>query len=293
MLVIRVPGATTDTNLPILRRDRLLEGANGGVLHLADMASRFSYDGTTPTNGKLIVDIAENANGQVVLTPGETLGFSGNGIDFSPLTAASSAASGGVGSYVEAPAASLANIFGSANQYFMVCMYLKLPVLADWNASAGIVGMAGAANTVNGYVTDPELVLFAQSATSFTISVRRQTAIGAVETFALQPAAGDYGSLVQLAFWRNAGGQGARLRSANGTVLVTGAVGANNTANFSARSFKIGVLPQYSTASANVPQTANFKAHRWFIENLLTSGRAPATVLDADWTRTLARGVFS
>ena len=48
-----------------------------------------------------------------------------------------------------------------------------------------------------------------------------------------------------------------------------------------------------NTTFDGITGAVKWRYYRSFIENLTTSGRDPATVLDADYARTVARGVFS
>lgn len=281
---ITLAGQCTDTALPILRRDRLLEGDNNGVRYLWDLASRFCYDGLTPANAKPVVDIAERANGQVTIASGQNVGFAGNGLDFSTLTSAST------GSFLRIPASVAADIWGNGTdaQHWLVAMYLRLPLLADWNPTAAIVAMLAFSDASNGFTSDADLVTMGQSANTSpgTLTVRRQTAVGTVSLLTITPAAGDYGGLAQFAAWRTASGIAARLRTANGTILQTGAAGANNSANFAAKTGKAGHGPSF--VPSNIV-AARWRLYRGWVENLRTSGRDPATVLDADWARVSSR----
>lgn len=288
-LVIRSNKAVTDMSIPILRRDPLLSGDNNGVLFLADFSSRYCYDGNAPVNGKAVVNINDSGNAASInLKAGQTLGFSGNGIDFTPVT--------GSPTNIVIPAAVQAALFSA--QQFMVCLYMMLPSSADWNPVSNILPFLHFAPGAD-YTSAPDMVLMAFdiAATGRKIQISRQTAVGAATAFVLQPVAGDYGRFVQIAFWRNAAGQGARLKTVNGTVLATAVTGANNSANFSAHIGELGVpnCPAWvgATLSAGAQTAYNFKAYRVFIENLATSGRDPVTVLDADYARIVAKGVFT
>ena len=283
MLKVKLTQACTDTSLPILYRDLLLDGANGGVLSLYDIANTYSYDqSTSPSNSKVVKNINESGNdGSLVIQSGQSLSVSGNGLVFDAVTSANN--------YVNGNSAPLANIWANANQYFLYVMYCKLPSSANWNTSGSLETMMQFASQSADYRTVADLLLIAQQSSGQILSFRRQTAIGSADTIGLTPNALDYGNFVQLAFWRNASGQAARLKSANGTVIATNTVNSNNSANFSTSTQKVGHVGEL-LGSAN---SVKWRYYRSFLENLNTSGRDPATVADADYARTVARGVFS
>lgn len=284
MLKITLNHACTDTALATLQRDQLLFGANNGVLELFDIANSYCYDQTTAiATGKAVNNINESGNnGSVIIASGQALSLSGNGVVYDALTAS--------GSYINGNAAGPSNIWngGAGDQYFMFCMYCKLPTAANWNTGSAVAMMQFAANTGN-YQNTPDLLLISQDATSNRLSFRRQKAASTIDSLYVIPTVSDYGSFVQLAFWRNASGQFARLKSANGTVISSSAVSTNNTQDFSATTQKVG----YSGTLVGSANSVKWRYYRSFLENLTTSGRDPTTVLDADYTRTIARGVFS
>ena len=284
MLKITLNQACTDTSLATLQRDQLLFGANGGVLSLFDIANSYCYDQTTAVaNAKAVNNINESGNnGSLVINSGQTLTVAGNGFNFAALTSGST--------YVKGTAAAAASIWGtgSSDQYFLYCMYIKLPLLSDWNSSGSLHAMMQFAADTGSYQTVADLLLIAESSGGI-ISFRRQKAAASTDNLTITPVSGDYGTVVQLAFWRNASGQTARLKSANGTIAATAAVSTAKTQDFSACTQKVGHVGTFA-GSANA---VKWRFYRSFIENLVTSGRDPATVLDADYTRTIARGVFS
>jgi len=289
MLKFTLNQACTDTSLPTLQRDLLLYGANNGVLSLYDIANSYCYDQTTAVaNAKAVNNINESGNnGSLVIASGQTLSIGGNGVVFDAVTA--------VNTYVKGNAAPLSNLWGAGSglQYFLYCMYVRLPTLANWNSNAGAFAMLQFAADSGDYRTIADLLTITQGVSGSSLAFRRQKAINSADTLQVYPVTADYGTVVQLAFWRNASGQGARLKSANGTVLTTSTVSTANTTDFSACTQKVGDVGTF-----NAPATGNGNAVKWryyrsFLENLTTSGRDPTTVLDADYTRTIARGVFS
>ena len=260
-----------------------------------DAAYSYSYPTLGPPADEAVIrDIAEiSANGRFELGSGKTIGYAGGGFDFSSYTNTGGYRS----SYVEAPAAPSAHIWsaGAANhQVFLICLYLRLPLLADWNTGAGILPFVQFANGASGYPAESDLLTMGMNSVNVpgSLTARRQlNGLSSINALTLFPALADYGSVVQLAFWRNDAGQGFRLKSAAGKLLTSAAKGDNNTGDFSAKLMKVGILPSFwSVAPA---ASVKWRLYRGFIENLRTSGRDPETVLDADWARTMARGVFS
>lgn len=69
----------------------------------------------------------------------------------------------------------------------------------------------------------------------------RQRDTNLADFLAITLAATDYGTFAQIAFWRNAAGQGLRLKTANNTQVTTAAVGADNAQNFSTPTGKFGM----------------------------------------------------
>lgn len=297
--VLRSPVSTGDASLPLAVRDALLRDVpNDGVRFGADLAFGWSYPGGpyasrpapgAPANGAVVYDVAERANASVVLRSGQVVGYAGGGFDFSSLTDNSS--------YLSIPASVAADLytpFSGASQRYLFCAYLKLPALADWNTDSVVAPFvhwsAAPFNT-------PSTDLFTLSQTSGAtkgIILHRQTAGATAQSLSLVPAGGDYGSNAQLAVYRTATATGLRLRTANGTILATAAQGADNSGDFSALTGRLGVGSAFwrSPLSAQV-NAAKWRLGRAFVENLARSGRDPITVLDDDYARVVARGVFS
>ena len=303
---ITAPGIPVDLTRSLPARDPALVGvANNGVRFLCDLAFPWSYpggspvgrpDAAAPANGAVVYDVAERANASVLISAG-SLAYAGGGFDFTNSQAVGTAGTAGRDCGIVIPASVLADIwtaYGGASQQFLFSMWVKLPSLANWNASATLLSMAGDLS----YTSSPSLFVLAQLTGGY-LQFRRQTAAGAYDVtnvMAITPAPADYGSVVQLSVWRNAAGQGMRLKSANGTILVTKAVGADNTQNFSANTLTVGRNgAAFGGASATATLTAlsGVRIYRAYMENLARSGRDPVTVLDAAYAAVMARNPFS
>jgi len=288
MLVFRTSSISNNPNLETLKRDQLLAGDNAGVRFLFDTAFSFSYGGGSPANGAKMGDVSEHADGSFVLSNGQAVGYSGKGFDLSTVTGITSDTSQ---AHVLAPGGIWSGI--AAAQEFIVCAYLRLPAEVDWNTEASILAFFASSANGNGYGAVADPLTIGLRATAKSISFRRQTAVGAQVELTCSPE-GHYGKVAQVAFWRNAAGTGARIKSVGGLTQATGVAGALNVADIAACQPRFGNAVAFNYA--NLPghrAGRKYRLYRGFIENLAVSGRDPVAVLDADYARTVARGVFS
>lgn len=281
---LNLQSASTDSGLSTAVRDAYLRGAAAGsVPFLFDTAFPFSYPGgdyntraaaAAPANNAVIGNIAELGDGKVVKGT-NPIGYNGGGFDFSTVVNDQS--------FIQGPTNTFAGI--QSQQYFLISMYMLMPTLAQINTQ-GTIHPFFTASTLGGYQVGPDigLICFNSSSTN-AIGFRRETAVGA-QSGVTASCVGHNGQLTQIAVWRNATEMGIRLKSvAGGTTIATVASGSNNTADFSALPPMFGSVYQYNGNS----MTRNYRIYRGAIENLALSGRTPATVLDADWTRVQAR----
>lgn len=299
--VLKSDQATGDTSLPLLVRDPLLSGAsNSAVRFLFDLGFGFCYPGGDPSTraapgnpagGALVADVAEIGSGQVIKAAGQTIAYAGGGFDWSGLT--------NNGSYVEIPAGvanDLWTAYGGVSQQFIACVYVKLPVDADWNSTAGmrpfITWADGLPSSAN-----PDIISLGQSTVSAVkyIVGQRQTSGATVTSTTLALPTGYTGTICQIAYVRNASNNIVTIRNAaNGRSTLSGAFGSDNATNFSAQKGKSGVGSVYYSsglATGNDAACSNYRTYRGFVENLARSGRGASwgTVLDDDWTRFAAR----
>ncbi|MGE4321729.1 MAG: hypothetical protein AB7E60_01715 [Sphingobium sp.] len=292
------PGVATDPSRPFPVRDPLLKGvANDGVRFMFDLAFPWCYPGGPPAGRPApgdpapdlpIYDMSEHANGVYRRGSGDSLiTYAGGGFDLS-----ASQIVGGLSAGVVAPASALADIwtpFGGKAQRFLITAWLKLPALSNWNDAVAIMTVIGDRTYVSGQSL--LLINFRQGG---LIDARRQNAAGVIDgQVIITPDADDYGSVVQIAAWRNDAGQGFRLRSANGTILQSTAVGADNTENFGGNDYYFGRSTAFVGQGTGVVSGVNgLRIYRGWIENLARSGRNPTAALDADWDFQAARGLF-
>lgn len=302
--IITAPGIPVDMSRPLPVRDPFLAGVqNAGVRFMADLAFPFCFPGGPQANrpaagnpalGAVIQDMTDRENGSFEGAGGGTI-FAGNGFDFTATTLATNQPVG-----VSVPASVLADIwtpYKDKSQRFMIMLYIKLAALADWNTDAAVSAIIG--DKADATAGVPSLLNLSQQMGGY-LDMRRQIGSGAVQSgnFRLLPVAADYGTVVQLAYWRNDAGQALRLRSANGTILTTRALDADNAQDFSGNKLIFGHPTSYNggipSASSPGPSKTlkNVRIYRLAIENLARSGRDPAAVLDADWVRQQARGLF-
>jgi len=294
--VIQLPFASGDTSKPFKVRDQVLANSNDGVRFLADTAFPYSYPGGAisgrpaagaPANQALIQDASDHANGLFQKSATQTIGYAGNMFDFSTMTATTGSTVDELCN-IKATASVWADI--NASQYFMVVAYMRLPNSTDWNSSATIYPFF--CSSVGGYTAAADPITLAMTSAG-AIDARRQTAIGAATTITAS-AVSHYGRIAQVAFWRNAAGTGVWIKSSAGATLTTGAAGSNNSADISACTPMFGSVNPFTDYSTAAHRTArNYRLGRVMIENLAQSGRDPAAVLDADYARVIARGVFS
>lgn len=281
----QLQGVSTQPGLQKYRRDSLLYGDNGGVLYLSDFAFPWSYAPGAPTDGKVIRDVAERADGSYVLAAGQTVTHSGGGLDYSQCTAA--------GSYEQVPASVLASLYNQ--QLFLVCGYFKLPTKADWR-TGGFNSWLQTNLSANGFQSAPDLLTFGPG-DGYQIRFYRQRGTGQNDQDFMSPIVPDalFGTVCQVAYWRTPSGQGCRIKGAAGSNIQTQALGPINPQNFSTQAMRVGMVPGFwSNPLSGVDlNSRRFRHYRTFVENLAISGRDPLTVLDADLARVLTRGVFS
>ncbi len=296
--IITAPGIPTDPSRPLPVRDPLLTDSNGGVRFLFDVAFPWCFPGgpkngrpaaAAPANGAPIYDMAERANGTVQIGTGGagTLLYAGGGFDFT------AAVNGGQDVGIVAPSSVLADIYaavGGNSQSVLICMYLKVLTSARWATGSGIISVMGDRS----YQSSPSLALIGMvPGTPGKYEVRRQIA-GGFDGNSVTAEAEDLGTVCQLAFWRNAAGQGMRIRSltsGKAAKIATKVAGAAGNQDFSAIPFTFGRPNAFSLGTAGAWD--GHRVYRGFIENLARSGRDPAAVLDADFARQVARNLFS
>lgn len=310
--VITAPGIPTDASRPLPVRDQLLAGvANAGVRFFFDLAFPWCYPGGDPSTrpaagnpsvGAVVRDIAEKANGLISLG-GSAAGatYAGGGLDLTNATiGATSGPTQDTG--VVAPASALADLFAAFSgnsQQFLLCLYIKLPKAADWINNSGILAFVGDKSYQSAASLGVLAMTYGTGSQVGGIQWRRQNTSGTTaETIGTVTAdAEDFGTVCQIIAWRNATGQGLRLRSltsGKGAKLATAAVGTANPQDFSANQLAFGRAAAFPGAGSGVSTMFNgVRIYRGFIENLARSGRDPIVVADADFARQQTRGLFS
>lgn len=282
------------------RRDPLLESDNDGVRFAFDLDFSWSYPGGdletrpapgNPTAGQTIYDIAERGNG-AYQRQGSTpvASYAGGGFDFDGITRTPYG--------VKAPASAWSTIYSAANRYFLWCGYYRMPSSSNWKASNGSFEIFTNTEANGSYISQVEpLTIFQITPTAGNpkIIARRQVLVGASPSNATVlelPMTGDYfGKLCQVAFWRNASGQGFRIKSADNEASATAAVGTETALNFSATrpTWGNGATPDNGDLSAENKNAVKYRLYRGFLEDLALSNRNPLDVINGDWTRVQAR----
>lgn len=285
MLSITVPGVSADLSQPLRKRDPLCQRDNDGVRFLFDMAFRWCYAEGTASASKAVKDMAEREDTQLTVRAAQSVPLVSNGLDFSGTDLP--------GCYVAVKPSVMADLWTA--QQFLVCMYLTLPSLADWAvATKALFQGSDSGQSFNGA---PDIGFIGYGSGAASLSFRRQTAVGATQTLVLGAGAIEaYGKFAQVAMWRTGSAFACRVKTKDLTTGTSAAAGDLNTADFSAATGGFGMpigFWSYNGLSADELKLNNFKLHRGFIENLARSGRDPVAVLDADWERQVARGVWS
>ncbi|NML11607.1 hypothetical protein HHL08_15865 [Sphingobium sp. AR-3-1] len=277
-------------------RDDLLIGANGGVAWLFDLSFPYSYpggpysgrpDAGAPLAGAQVADIAGGAAGSVSVSAPGAIQYAGGGFDLS--------AAAGRNNCVRGPAGCLDGIYDDGQQ-FMVVGYYRLPAEADWYADSGVMPIFATNEHTGGYPSAVDMLTIAATSGG-GLSARRQTNGGSTAaTASLTITSGHFGKVAQIGCYRNAAGFQLQLRTSLGILLSSlQATGSNNSGDFSSLQPQWGIT-QSLWDFGGKPSLANFReqrVYRGWIENLVVSARDPLAVLDADWTRVMARGDFT
>jgi len=280
-------------------RDAMLEEVPAGAVRFAfDLDFSWCYPGgpwisrgpqLAPVRNQAVYDLCERADGysaNASYFEAVTAGYAGGGFDFGSTDPTELRNPYGVAG----PTDAWNPIHASPNAYFMVVAYYKMPTAANWNPSNGFAQMFSS-QTSNGFYSDPEPLSFAQIQGNLA-ATRQRNAVGILrDTLTLTPTAAHFGKMCQVAYWRNADGQGFRMKSADGEVSTSLPVNAENVSDYT------GLAPVWGDArtSANGPLNADvkkalkFREYRGWLENLAASGRDPLTVLNNDWTRVQSR----
>jgi hypothetical protein len=265
--------------------DRLVPVPAAGIF-VFDLASPISWTTqTAPVDGDTVVDLAGLGNGDIDIQAGQSVTYAGGGFDFTGVTDDPVELRG--------PASILASIHGGTNQYFSVGTYVQMPIASDWNTNAVAFNMFCCTTGSTGYQGEADMLTLMQINTP-QLSARRQTNGGiTVAALGVSPVL-HYGLFAQIMYRRTASGTKLRIKSAAGETVATGSSGSNNSGDFSAKRPRWGVPESFnSMATAEHVEAAKYKLYRGWIEDLSVTGRDPDAVADADWSRTIARGVFS
>lgn len=293
-ILLKSANVATAVGLEKFRRDAALVGDNGGVKFLFDLPSTAGWPGQdAPVAADVIPNVATTTGLMIIgdgafdIAAGQAISFAGGGFDFSALTADPAV--------VKAPSGALQSIWDAANDYFMVVGYFQLPTSGDWNTSVTLAPMFCCTDGANGYATPEADLLTIAQASGGILSFRRSTASGVATATTIAVAAGAFGNLAQISFYRDSSGAHGRLRTATTDQITTVDAGGNNSGDFSLKRARWGVPGSFNALPGVAAHlnAANHRLYRGWIEDLSISGRDPTTVLDADWARVQARKTAS
>ena len=271
----------TDDTLPVLITDGLLDGANGGVLFLADMESRFSWPAQSNfSDAEPVYDLAGGSAGSFQQTSATLPTFSGNGWDYGS----------GVDLFhhLEVPARVAASIYGaggSGEHDYVIALYAKLIPTESWYGT----GVHGMLHQGASYTATPVWGTFGPEATLGRLVWRRAKSVSAsINSVYLDNVHTNFADkVIQIGLWKSGGIMKFLVQSADLRALSSGSAAPAIEHDYSSLPFLVGNL--------NVAYSGKFfrRLYRFWAEDLTVSGRSPEDVLDADWNRTIARGVFS
>lgn len=289
-IVIKSPTATGNTGLPFRRRDPIWAGKS---ITEKGFGFDLSFDWSNPqsaiapADGQLIRDTSEIADGILSIAGGVTgVTRAGGGLDFTAISDRAGVIRGGAGC--------LAEIY-AGSQYFMVTGWAKMPSALDWNKNAVLSPIFCTTSGAAGYPTEADMLTVAQHNTP-RLDFRRQTnGGGTVHTLSISNLANFYGRVCQWAYWRNADGTGARLKSALGEVIVTGGVGDVNTGDFGSKQPRWGVTYSFNEPALRPDHAAstNMRIYRGHVEHLTDPTRLPLVVANLDWDFAHGLGRYS
>jgi len=288
-LSIRLPGEFTDPSMPILTRDPLLDGDNGGVQCLYDLASLYSWPSQgAPTTGQVVYDLTtKNRNATWNVDPSSIAPqwkAAVKGMRFDGCTRG--AIDSGTG--IRIPPAVMAAIWngGSVRQAMLVA-YLELPTNADYYQNAGIRAFS---DVDEAYTTAGKswMILGQTYPAVRRLASRRVYGVNLINAIEAD-VTGHVGLLCQVASWWNGTQLHLRLKSTAGTTTATPVAAAQPaTVDFSGEHYDFGMVGAFPCTATD----RNWGVCRVFIEDTQTSNRIITTVLDEDWTRFAAsRGI--
>lgn len=267
-------GVVVNETRPLLKPDRIMESADGGLLWAFTLSSALSFARQdTPVDEDPLIDyVGLHGAGRVNLSGMGATSFAGGGFDFSSVTAK--------GNFAECPAAAVADIYND-NQSWLLCAWVRLPSEADYHDGTAFTPFCSFTTAANGWISQADLCTFGQRYSGGVkyLSSRRQTAIGAVDSIDIAVNAADYGKVAMIMAWRDVANaeRGLLYRTTEGTrsTVVSGA-GVDNAADFSAQAGQFGITDAFwFTDYAAHLDASNFRLYRGWLENLNTSGRNP------------------
>lgn len=280
--------------------DSILTGIADKCRFLFDLDFSYCYPGGlrkgrpaqgNPTNDQVIYDLGRRANGRHVFNTvfeAPRTAYAGGGFDFSAVTHRPFG--------VQGPADAWDTMYAANNDYFLWFGYYRLPISSDWLRVSGVAAMFQSTPNTGFYVSNPDPLTVTTttiSAGNPRLAFHRQTAVGTVVTTLLTPTEAHYGKTCQIAFWRNASGIGCHmipLDDEAASVATTGAVGPENSANYSALRPCWGASGGANNNMVTDDRDAtNYRLYRGGLFDLTGVVETPQSILLADRTRVRER----
>lgn len=246
-----------------------------------------------PLNGDPLVNysnVDQTRNGAMTVDSG--IAFSGGGFDFSACARFGNHV--GVANAFEA-------IQADTNKEWMAIFWIKFPPAANWPATGVSVGLCAA----NPYSTAADLFTFylTTSGSNKNIVMRPQTAVGSATALGVANGNTFGGKVCQVFVYRKADGTTTwRVKAADGTATFQdgNTTLATNTANLSGLTWRWGCLtsaqinfPMHDPLTSNDAGVAAHRLYRVMVQSTKDSIQTPPQIADADFTDTVARGVYS
>lgn len=287
---------------PRFALDPVLYGANGGALLLWDMGNSFCRPFIKPSEWQRVRDLSGyTVPGQPIISGHEDgharLATSGTNPVFNEDTNGVYFGGSKEGAMLESSVHPGQHIINSADQFFLFLFYITVPSLNDWPTGIATRPWLAFGEGTNDFVNGAALLaigpyLSGGTTRQFRAHRAKGSAVNSADDLAITTDASDENRFAQLAFWRNANGQGFQLKTGARISTGTGAVSTKNTVSgANALTCKIGVPPALNVDGSD-EGARKFTFHRLYVEDLAISGRDPQTVAGDDWQRQIDRGVF-
>jgi hypothetical protein len=209
--------------------------------------------------------------------------YQGGGFDFTNYSGSASFRG------IEIPTAALQAMVGTSSWLF--CAYLKLPTTANWNSTTSIYSMITLGDGAYNVAPNATYFLIAQQTSNVlnTRFITNQTTPVSLN-FTLDPTT-EQGQVAQIAVWKIGTALFMRIKTAlNG---ASGRTTSNSSGTWTGQPLSlVGKTIKFGSAAGfngGAGSRIGLRYYRIAIEDLVASGRTPATVLDYDWSKASVR----